>query len=394
MNKEVFKGWTVLELILLFSGLILSSIVSIVFKSGVVSFLCSIASILTVLLQAKGKPIANVFGIVVVFLYAFVSYQGKLYGESIIYLVAMLPLFIISLITWYRNRRKTNQTVIAYDITDIEWAVVSVSQPLFFVGIYYFLGLLNTNMLLFSTFSFVSQIYALYLGARRCKYSFLWYLVNDVVLIVLWGSLAMQGSTMALPIIISTIMNCIYDVYAVVNWAKMNEKVIKISDLEYKQLSRKDSKSVSKLIEKATGELKDKTYIEDYTEFDKKVLYNENYTLMYGIYYKKELIGKSEILLDQERTAECKKLLGLEDYKVCQIIRTLDLEQFSNKKVLYNLIKQEINTVREMAYNYIIAYADPEDVIGTEAIKQAKFKYVKTATLESGITRDIYLIKF
>ena len=172
MNKVVFKGCTILELILMIVGVTLSSIVSIVFKSGILAFLCSLASIVTVLLQAKGKAIANVFGIVLVFLYAYVSFTGKLYGESIIYIVAMLPLFIISLITWYRNRRKSNQTVIAYDITDIEWAIVSVSQPLLFVGIYYFLGLLNTNMLLFSTFSFVSQLYALYLGARRCKYSF------------------------------------------------------------------------------------------------------------------------------------------------------------------------------------------------------------------------------
>ena len=394
MEKKILKDWTILEIVLLLAGIALSTIISIIFKSNWLALLCSIVSVITVILQAKGKVVANLFGIALVFLYGYVSYKTKLYGESILYLVAMLPLFVYSFFNWLKNRRK-NQTVIAYDITGFEWAAVSVLQPVVFVGLYYFLGALNTELLLFSTLSFVSQIYALYLGARRCKYSFLWYLINDVVLIVLWSTLSAQGNADALPIIISSVMNCVYDVYGVINWHKMNEKVILFSDLAFKRLTKKDARKMAKLIETATEELRDKSFIEQYSEFDKKVMYNDTYTLLYGIFYQSQLIGKSEIILDQERTKECKEILGIEEYKACQIKRTLDLEQFSGKQVLYNLLKFEIQTVKDLAYNYLIAYADPDDTIGKNAIKQAKFKYVKTALIPSiGKERDIYLYKF
>ena len=60
-----------------------------------------------------------------------------------------------------------------------------------------------------------------------------------------------------------------------------------------------------------------------------------------------------------------------------------------------NLLKYEIETVKGLAYNYLIAYADPKDIIGKNAIKQAKFKYVTTKVIPSlNEERDIYLFKF
>ena len=394
MKKEVLKGWTILEIALLFAGVVLSVIISVVFHCGWIAFLCSIFSVTTVIMQAKGLPIGNLFGIVLVALYAYISYESKLYGESILYVIAMLPLFIYSFINWFKNRRNDN-TVIAYNISGFEWAVVSCFQPIAFVGIYFFLDVLKTELLLFSTLSFVSQIYALYLGARRCKYSFLWYLVNDIVLIVLWTSLAINGNNDALPIAMGMVMNCVYDIYGVINWEKMNQKVIFFSDLAFKKIPKKDVRKLTKLIEQATDELEDKSFIENYSDFDKKVLFNDNFTMLYGIYYKSELIGKSEIILDQERIKECKKLVGIENYKACQIMRTMDLKKYSNKQVLYNLIKYEIETIKDLSFNYLIAYADPKDTIGKTAIKQAKFKLIKTVEIPSiKQVRDIYLYKF
>ena len=394
MKKKILNDWTPLEFVLLTMGVVLSALIAFIFKSSWISLVCSIVSVITVILQAKGKVVANLFGVLVVFLYGYVSIQSKLYGEAILYVFAMLPLFISSFISWLKNSRK-NQTVIAYDISGFEWAIASALQPVLFVALYYFLGSLNTALLIFSTLSFTTQIFALYLGVRRCKYSFLWYFVNDVILIVLWTTISMQGNLDALPIIISSAMNCIYDAYGIINWNKMNEKVILFSDLAFKQLGKKHSKKIENLIEASTAELEDKSFIEEYSDLDKKVLYNTNYTLLYGIFYKSELIGKSEIILDQERTKECKELLELEDYKACQIMRTVDLAKYSNKQVLYNLLKFEIETVKNLAYNYLIAYADPKDTIGKKAIKQAKFKYVKTTIIPSlGIEREIYLYKF
>ena len=55
--KIVLKEWNKLEKTLLFGSIILVSIVAIVFKSDLLTTICSIEGIITSLLLAKGKSL-------------------------------------------------------------------------------------------------------------------------------------------------------------------------------------------------------------------------------------------------------------------------------------------------------------------------------------------------
>ena len=52
---KLLKDWTKLEKILLFGSIILVSLVEIIFKSDLLTTICSIVGIITALLLAKGK---------------------------------------------------------------------------------------------------------------------------------------------------------------------------------------------------------------------------------------------------------------------------------------------------------------------------------------------------
>ena len=105
------KDWTKLEKILLFGSVILVSLVGIIFKSDLLTTLCSIVGIIPALLLAKGKNLGQIFGLLIVALYSIVSFRNGYYGEVIIYLCIMLPMYIVGIISWIRHQNKDTNTV-------------------------------------------------------------------------------------------------------------------------------------------------------------------------------------------------------------------------------------------------------------------------------------------
>ncbi len=95
----MLKDWTKFEKTLLFLGLTLITITSIIFKSDVLTAICAILCNITVLFQAKGKNLGQVFGIIIAILYSIVSFNNKFYGEVILYILIMLPMYIMGLIS-------------------------------------------------------------------------------------------------------------------------------------------------------------------------------------------------------------------------------------------------------------------------------------------------------
>ena len=80
------------------------------------------------------------------------------------------------------------------------------------------------NELIVSTLSVVDNIFAVYLLTRRSKYGFVSYIVNDLILIVLWGIPIIQGNLLLLAMLINPIVNLINDTYGVINWTQIQKK--------------------------------------------------------------------------------------------------------------------------------------------------------------------------
>ena len=96
---KLLKEWTKFEKILLFGSIIVISSVGLVLKSDLLTTFCSLLGIITVLLLAKGKNLGQVLGVLVTIMYSIVAYKNKYYGEVLINLLLMLPLYIIGIIT-------------------------------------------------------------------------------------------------------------------------------------------------------------------------------------------------------------------------------------------------------------------------------------------------------
>ncbi len=222
--KKFFNDWAIFEIILLVCNPIIVLIIGLIFKNDALTIITSAGGIIGVLLCAKGLPLGQIIGLIIAILYSIVSYLNRFYGEMIIYLVYMVPMYIYTIITWKRHKSKRTNTVEVSSIKWKEWVVVGVCSALVFVGIYFLLRALNTKELIISTLSIVDNIFAIYLLARRSKYGFVSYIVNDVILIILWGIPVIQGNLLLLAMLFNPIMNLISDIYAVVNWTKMQKQ--------------------------------------------------------------------------------------------------------------------------------------------------------------------------
>lgn len=225
----MLKDWTKFEKIFLVLGTVIACLLTFIFKGTLIDLSYSLLYFWTALLLAKGKYACYIIGVISTFFYAYVSYSNSYYGEVIIAMCCTLPLMIIGLINWLKHQDNTN-TVIIKEITKKELILVLLSQIVMFFGYYYLLKAFNTNNLLVSTFSVMASVIATYLTARRCEYGFIGYIINDLILIILWSIPVINGELNIIPVLICPVLLLINDIYGVYNWKRIknNQKTLTI----------------------------------------------------------------------------------------------------------------------------------------------------------------------
>lgn len=216
--KKLFKDWKPFEIGLLVFDIIAIAISSAIAKSEILTILTSLAGVFCVLLQAKGKVLSQFVGIAEVILYSILSYQNHYYGEIIIYVLIMFPLYLYGIFSWMTHKNEETDTVEPNQISKKEWIILILVSTIGFVVLYYILKYFNTSQLIISSLSMVTSLIATYLIARRNKYSFLFYIGNDIILILLWGIPILQGEFYLLPILVENIILLMNDSYGLKNW--------------------------------------------------------------------------------------------------------------------------------------------------------------------------------
>lgn len=224
MIKEYFKSWNKFEIIWVIVSTIAVIISGIVVKSEIITMASSIAVIITAVLQAKGKIESQFFSILVFLLYSYVSYKNRYYGEVICNLFILLPISIMAIISWITHKNNKTDTVEINEVKFKEWIVLFFISIAAFIGLYNLLKYFNTSQLVVSTFSMIMSILAIYLIARRSKYSFVFYIINDIILLILWGIPVIVGDFLLIPMVIYPLALLINDTYALFNWKKLEKE--------------------------------------------------------------------------------------------------------------------------------------------------------------------------
>ena len=223
--KKLINYFTKAEIILWCSSVVMIFLSFIISQdSGYLGFVASLIGVTALILCAKGNPLGQVFMIVFCCMYTYISYTFSYYGEMITYACMSLPMAAVSLISWLRHPFKGNKAEVKVNrLKGKEYIIMLVLTVVVTVTFYYILRAFNTANLIPSTFSVTTSFAAAYLTYRRSPYYALWYVANDIVLIVLWTLAAMKDISYV-SVIICFVTFLANDIYGFISWRKMEKR--------------------------------------------------------------------------------------------------------------------------------------------------------------------------
>lgn len=188
---------------------------------SIAQLLATLIGLTSLIFIAKGMIVGQYIGTAFCLAYAYVSFSYGYYGEVIIYLAMQLPIAIITIIKWHRHPYGRGHVKIA-PMTAKKAITVLLLACIVIAAFYFILRALGTANLIFSAISVGTSFIALTFSMLRSPFYAAGYVVNDVILIVLW-SLAVADSLSNLPMLICFVMFLLNDTYGFINWQRMKK---------------------------------------------------------------------------------------------------------------------------------------------------------------------------
>lgn len=215
LNKKDWLLYSISLLVVIGANLIV--------KVDVLNLITTIIGVTALIFIAKGNVWGQVCSVLFCFFYSAQAYLQRYYGEIIICMVMTLPLAIFSIVTWIRNPFKKDETVVKICYISLKEKVFLAFLSVLVTTVFYFvLKALGTASLLVSTISVFTSFLASYLMLRRNSFYAVAYMLNDVVLITLWGIATINDLSNA-SVLACFLMFLFNDLYAFVKW-KNREK--------------------------------------------------------------------------------------------------------------------------------------------------------------------------
>lgn len=224
--KNFLKSWNLFEkLFLLISLLIIIICFFLGTDKNILSLVTSILGVITVIFGAKGLVWAPVVNLLYNIVYIILSYTQGFYGEVLIYIFMMTPINIAMIISWLKNKSKEDENIVEVNkLNKKEYILLFGFTLVVAFGFYFILKALNTTALFISTISLIDSFIATYLLYRRCSNYALSYIVNDIILIVLWFYAIRNNGIAYLPMVLSFLVFLVNDIYGLISWKKRERK--------------------------------------------------------------------------------------------------------------------------------------------------------------------------
>lgn len=218
-KNEFWVGYNLFEKLFLASMLLLQIIVYMIVPDNIIGIISGISGVISVVLCAKGKISFYFIGFVQTISYLYLAWTNAFYGEvieNVFYLVTM----VWGIFIWKKNMQKNDdgtEDVKAKKFNWWQW-IVSVALTLvatFIMG--YWLDSIGSNQAYLDAATNVMAIFAQLLMIWRFREQWLWWVVIDVICIVMWFNV---GNWSMVAMYIAWTVNAVYGWY---NWSKLNK---------------------------------------------------------------------------------------------------------------------------------------------------------------------------
>ena len=140
-------------------------------KENYLALIASLIGVTSLVLAAKGNPLAQILIIIFSIMYGYISFTFTYYGEMLTYVCMTGPMAVYAFITWIKNPYKDRKSEVKVNgIKPKEIAFMLALSALVTVIFYFVLRFFGTENLLISTVSITTSFIAVYLTARRSPF--------------------------------------------------------------------------------------------------------------------------------------------------------------------------------------------------------------------------------
>lgn len=219
-NKiKITHGWIIYFII---SNLIVL-IGGIYQKSGLMSIISSVAGVAYVLLVAKERRIAFIFGAINVLLYGLILLKESVYGGVIYNIVYSLPMMIYGYFAWGKKAKEKNSgvknlskktriiLVIVFAI-----AIVVYSQILKYMG---------GNQTILDSITTLLGFLGIYLMTNKYMEQWQTWIIVNFANVLMWVILVQQDIT-NLPVLLMWLIYLINSIYGYIVWKNKYKQVL------------------------------------------------------------------------------------------------------------------------------------------------------------------------
>lgn len=189
------------------------------FHSGWLVLLCTVLGVLGSILNGTGRKYCYFFSLASSLMYACVSLSSKFYGEAILHFAFVSPLFLYSILRWFRPRQKRTRA----DVFHLSRRALVLFGVLLVVGTAGYglvLRYIGSRQPYLNALSTVVALAANFLSAKRMKEQWYAQLLSNATLIALW--LIASGSDAGnLPVLIQNLLFIACNIHGAIVWSKM-----------------------------------------------------------------------------------------------------------------------------------------------------------------------------
>ena len=241
---KFFKSFNLFEIIFLTLSLATIITVSIVCKSDYLSIIYSLSAIFAMFCLSKGVFLYPIYQIISDGIYVIQAYMNCLYGESILNLFILIPIQIVTTISWFKNKKQHSEIQVN-NLAWQEYLCVFLGAVALIVPVYFMLKALNTNYLIVSVATFILPIITYYLTLRRSVVQFGTYIIQNLTIILLWLMPIIYGGVAdigLLPMSLTFVIFIINNIYGFINWKRKykNQELKRQSEMEGKPIIEED----------------------------------------------------------------------------------------------------------------------------------------------------------
>lgn len=196
--KEIVKneitGWKKFEVIWLVLACAVIIGLSIYWNDSLMGIISATTGVACVVCTGKGKLSAYTFGLVNCVLYAIISYQAKLYGETMLNALYYVPMQFVGFYIWSKNMNKETHEVKKLHMTNKSRILALLAMIASTIVYGLILKVMGDAMPFVDSFTTVSSVVAMIVSVKMYSEQWWIWIAVNVFSVYMWFCNFMAGS--------------------------------------------------------------------------------------------------------------------------------------------------------------------------------------------------------